>query len=298
MAELAAEMTADYMNNLDALGIDAIDHFPRCTDHMDEIIGPGGAFEALEGLKAEGRIRALGLGVRNHRFLRRAIETGRQSPSTTTALRLAAALGPRVEELFTLSRAEASEPSWAWAPERGEGRFWEAVVGHRRLLYPVETTALGSLPHDGCFGPGALVRRPWAEPTRTLVVAGCDPAVGLLAAELAGRDGVRLLPLTRGSRDALELLKRGLVHAAGVHWSDESTEDANAVMAAGILGKGTRLVHVVRWQEGVAIEHSGRPRSAAAIARSRLRWIAREEGSGARHVLDKLLGEHRPRFLH
>ncbi|HYW81599.1 MAG TPA: cysteine--tRNA ligase [Thermoguttaceae bacterium] len=38
MAELAAEMTADYMNNLDALGIDAIDHFPRCTDHMDEII--------------------------------------------------------------------------------------------------------------------------------------------------------------------------------------------------------------------------------------------------------------------
>ncbi|MBN2474830.1 MAG: cysteine--tRNA ligase [Pirellulales bacterium] len=38
MAELAAEMTADYMNNLAALGVDAIDHFPRCTEHMDEII--------------------------------------------------------------------------------------------------------------------------------------------------------------------------------------------------------------------------------------------------------------------
>ena len=38
MAELAAEMTADYMNNLEALGIDNIDHFPRCTDNMDEII--------------------------------------------------------------------------------------------------------------------------------------------------------------------------------------------------------------------------------------------------------------------
>ncbi len=38
MAHLAAEMTTDYMNNLEALGVDAIDHFPRCTETMDEII--------------------------------------------------------------------------------------------------------------------------------------------------------------------------------------------------------------------------------------------------------------------
>ncbi len=38
MAQLAAEMTADYMNNLAALGVDVIDHFPRCTETMDEII--------------------------------------------------------------------------------------------------------------------------------------------------------------------------------------------------------------------------------------------------------------------
>ncbi len=38
MADLAAEMTADYMANLKALGVDAVDHFPRCTDNMDEII--------------------------------------------------------------------------------------------------------------------------------------------------------------------------------------------------------------------------------------------------------------------
>ena len=38
MAQLAAEMTADYMNNLGALGVDVIDHFPRCTETMDEII--------------------------------------------------------------------------------------------------------------------------------------------------------------------------------------------------------------------------------------------------------------------
>ena len=38
MAQLAAEMTADYMNNLAALGVDVIDHFPRCTETMDEIV--------------------------------------------------------------------------------------------------------------------------------------------------------------------------------------------------------------------------------------------------------------------
>jgi cysteinyl-tRNA synthetase len=38
MAKLAEEMTADYMNNLEALGVDTIDHFPKATDNIDEII--------------------------------------------------------------------------------------------------------------------------------------------------------------------------------------------------------------------------------------------------------------------
>ncbi len=38
MSALAEEMTADYMRNLEAMGIDTIDHFPRATQNMDEII--------------------------------------------------------------------------------------------------------------------------------------------------------------------------------------------------------------------------------------------------------------------
>ena len=38
VAELAEEMTADYMANLEAMGVDTIDHFPRATDNVDEII--------------------------------------------------------------------------------------------------------------------------------------------------------------------------------------------------------------------------------------------------------------------
>jgi len=48
MAEVAAEMTDDYMNNLAALGVDTIDHFPRCTDNMQRII------DLTESLVAEG----------------------------------------------------------------------------------------------------------------------------------------------------------------------------------------------------------------------------------------------------
>ncbi len=38
MKALAEEMTADYMQNLAAMGVDSIDHFPRATDNMPGII--------------------------------------------------------------------------------------------------------------------------------------------------------------------------------------------------------------------------------------------------------------------
>lgn len=38
MAELAREMTADYMANLKAMGVRSVDHFPYATENIDEII--------------------------------------------------------------------------------------------------------------------------------------------------------------------------------------------------------------------------------------------------------------------
>ncbi len=38
MAQLAVEMTEDYMQNLQSMGVDSVDHFPRATDNIDEII--------------------------------------------------------------------------------------------------------------------------------------------------------------------------------------------------------------------------------------------------------------------
>ena len=65
----------------EALGRDYLDivfvHDPASEEHMDQILGAGGAAEAVEELKAEGAVGALGLGVRNHHWHRRCIEDGR-----------------------------------------------------------------------------------------------------------------------------------------------------------------------------------------------------------------------------
>src|SRR5687768_6863770 len=52
-------------------------HDPRDDADLNAALAPGGALEALESLKAQGVIGAIGLGVRTHRFLRRAIESDR-----------------------------------------------------------------------------------------------------------------------------------------------------------------------------------------------------------------------------
>ncbi len=38
MSQVATEMTADYLSNLKELGVNQIDHLPRATDHMQQII--------------------------------------------------------------------------------------------------------------------------------------------------------------------------------------------------------------------------------------------------------------------
>src|SRR5215475_8232061 len=105
-----------------------------------------------------------------------AIETGRLVPSVAVALRLAAALGESVEDVFG-GKPAARAPEWAWAPSTDDSRCWRASVSDRILAYPVELTAAGSIPHDRAGADHA-------RPDRTLVVAGCDPIVGLLAHEL------------------------------------------------------------------------------------------------------------------
>jgi len=220
------------------------------------------------------------------------IETGRLVPSVAAALRIASAFGERVEAVFAAH--EARPPVWAWEPSAADdGRVWRASVNGRTLLYPVETTAGGVLSHDAWFGEGRLHPRPGTvTPERTLVVAGCDPLVSLLARELARHD-VRVLPLLRASTAALDLLRQGLVHVAGVHFTDATGTTTNDLAVRAVAGAGHRLIHQLRWDTGIAVVGQRRERTPTALLRANVRWVNREEGSAARQAFDTLIAARR-----
>jgi molybdate-binding protein len=167
-------------------------------------------------------------------------------------------------------------------------------VAGRVRLYPVEANPLGVVPHDGVAEEGACRDAGTADPSATLVIACCDPAVGLLAEVLARSAGVRLLALPRSSRSALALLEQGLVHAAGVHLAAAGASEGNAAAVRHGLGPGFQLLRVARWEEGISLAPSLRLPTVREAVRADLRWVGREAGSGARQCLDELLAGRRP----
>jgi molybdate-binding protein/transcriptional regulator with XRE-family HTH domain len=220
-----------------------------------------------------------------------AIETDRLIPSAAAALALAAALECRVEDLFRLRGSESRESSWAWSPRLEPCRYWKADVGGRIKLYPTEATAMGLVPHDGVYRNGSFQDDFECDPAHTLLMACCDPAAGLLAAVLARAAGIRLIALPRASRTALSLMDAGLVHVAGVHLAPAEQPEGNAAIVKRDLGAGYHLLRVARWQEGIAFAPGQRLPSIRHAVRTNLRWVGREDGSGARQCLDELLGD-------
>lgn len=218
-----------------------------------------------------------------------AIETGRVVPSTAAALALARSLGEPVERLFLL-RSEVDAVPWAWEPPSRDRRWWWARLGEGVLRFPVEPPAADLWPHDGrgdpAAGSGSADDRDRAD--RTLVVAGCDPAAGLLARRLMVTAGIRLLFFPRSSRRALELLDRGRVHAAGIHLGGPD-DGRNAGVVREELGPVPHhLLRLAAWSEGVAVAPRVGGDSVRRVLASDLRWVGRERGSGARACLERV----------
>jgi molybdate-binding protein/DNA-binding XRE family transcriptional regulator len=220
-----------------------------------------------------------------------AIEGERLSPSVATALALAAVFDCSVEELFSREQTPVSTaPEWAWLPRAENCRYWEAIVNMRQRLYPVEAGTLNQSPHDGVWCNGVLRESRPASPETTLVMACCDPAAGLLAAEYARASGFRLLVFPRSGRAALELLRQRLVHVAGLHYSTDEHPGRNAETVRAQLGGEGRLLRLARWESGLALAADDHSSSAESVTRRPLRWAARESGSAARECQDELLG--------
>ncbi len=222
-----------------------------------------------------------------------AIELERLVPSVAAALALASALDCTVEELFSPANATAGM-AWAWQPTSFPARYWAAEVAGRTLLYPAESSPAGLVAHDGlASSPIAKMTEP-AIARQTLVLACCDPAAGLLASEFQRLTGFRMLVLVRSSRQALQLLNTGLVHIAGVHLSCVSERGGNATaIQAGEMPTPLSLVHIARWQEGIAHSAGLKLQTTRDATRPSLRWVGRDPGSGARRCQDEILGDRK-----
>lgn len=236
-----------------------------------------------------------------------ALESGHSDPSLRVALALAQTLGMTVEELFgpgDPARAVRAIPVARLAD--GQERVALAQVGDQFVALPLrgDTAAgMGFIPVGGlavqpgvatipgspsAAVPDAVDIRPIGPPRPTLVVAGCDPALPLLATPLSLLDPpVAFAWWPCGSAEALRLAAAGLVHAAGVHLRDVAGGYNTA--AAQVLPGGAEVVGFTAWREGLVTrrELAGTVTGLDEIARRELRLVNREDGAEARRVLDR-----------
>jgi putative molybdopterin biosynthesis protein len=243
-----------------------------------------------------------------------AVEAGHSDPSLRVAFALAQALGMTIEELFGPADLAPPVEAIPVAPPDGPGgRVLLAPVGDRFVALPLRGDAAAGMGFVAAGGQAALPAtafpatalpatpagpaasaisvRPIAPPRPTLVVAGCDPALPLLAPPLALLDPpVAFAWWPCGSREALRLAAAGLVHAAGVHLRD-ADGGYNATAASHLPG-AAEVVGFTAWREGLVL----RPELAPAITgvdslvKDRHPVVNREAGAEARRLLDRELG--------
>lgn len=235
-----------------------------------------------------------------------AIEAGSYMPNTEVTLKLARYLEVPVEELFMLAPDDAEAPAGvqsevlsATPPQKGQA-VRVCRVGDRLVSIPVQSTPYYLPEADGVVAklgraPGRAelaVFAPEEPHQRKLALAGCDPAIGLVSAMVERLGGVELVAAAASSRLALQWLKEGKVHIAGSHLEDPLTGEFNLPFLEREFPAGdVAVITFARWEEGF-ITAPGNPQNlatAADLARAGVRFMNREQGSGSRALLDRLL---------
>lgn len=240
------------------------------------------------------------------------IESNLYLPTTAVALRLASVLACRVEDLFSLAAAEdiVEGKLIGHLPQRETKappiRVKVSTVRKRTVVRPV--TGLGELlsytvPADGYVveahgqTSGATVRvklsRDRQAIEQAISVAGCDPAIFLAGEHMRRRkDQTSVIGWTMGSMAALHALQRGEVHVAGLHLFDPVTGESNLpFLRRALKGSNYEVVTFATWEEGLLVR-AGNPKSIRAItdvANPFVTLVNREEGAGARLLLDQRL---------
>jgi molybdate-binding protein/DNA-binding XRE family transcriptional regulator len=233
-----------------------------------------------------------------------AIEAGSYVPNTAVALKLARVLEVRVEELFAL-------PGDLPAPEF---RLEQAVLlpgpeppleGQPVQLCRVDSRMMASPPSPvpWCFpASDAIVAAPPAargkarlrvfEPEsqfrNRILIAGCDPAISVLARH-AQAAGIELVLAHRNSSHALRLLKDRYVHVAGTHLRDETSGESNLPAIARMFSRNAvAVISFAVWEEGI-VTARGNPKAIRGVedlVRPDVTIFNREAGAGSRKLLD------------
>jgi DNA-binding XRE family transcriptional regulator len=146
-----------------------------------------------------------------------AVEAGRHVPNVSAALALAHALGSSVEELF--GREDLAPVPVVPGSFPGGAPVRVGCVENQPVYAPLPEGGAASLlfwAGDGWLSEDHVRLFP-AVDRAGLVVAGCEPALGLLAELLPWRGPRRLIPVHATSGEAREALAAGRTHAAVVH---------------------------------------------------------------------------------
>ena len=235
-----------------------------------------------------------------------AIEAGTYVPNTEVALQLARELEVTVDELFSLQEPAqispeplAAEMLSAATPEKGQP-VRVCQIGSRWFGVPVTASPYYMPEADGVVkragrtnGRADLVvfaKEDAAQ--KRLILAGCDPATGLLSRMVEKSSGVEIVSAAASSKLAISWLKAGKVHIAGSHLEDAKTGEFNLpFLRKEFPDEDFSVATFARWEEGL-VTAAGNPKDIRKIedlARKNVRLVNREPGSGSRGLLDKLL---------
>jgi molybdate-binding protein len=135
-------------------------------------------------------------------------------------------------------------------------------------------------------GDHVRLYEPDADFENRILLAGCDPAMGMVARCLE-KSGVQLVLLHQNSSRSLQLLRGGYAHVAGSHFCNSNVEAVNEIFPA----KSAALISFALWQEGL-VAAAGNPKAIRGVqdlARPDVRLVNREHGAGSRALLDRHL---------
>jgi DNA-binding XRE family transcriptional regulator len=207
-----------------------------------------------------------------------AAEAGRNVPAVDTALALARALSTTVEELYDKGPLDVVAALGGRLRTRTPlriGRVGKRLVGAELADHGVAGASWAK--SDAVLENGELRLFAGAVPAG-VVVAGCDPALGIAEAMLDGLGTRSMLALSAPTAGAVRALLRGGVHAAVVHGLPHE-----------LLARPVPVTrwHLARWQVGLAIPAKLRHHSFEAVLGLNLPIAQRDRGATSQRAFER-----------